>query len=67
MSTLSIPGAVSKAPSFARWRKYITQESIATAIVSIVVAGAVLLPLFTLVISAASRCSTRTGSAPPGG
>ena len=51
MSTLSIPGTAPRALSWSRWRRYLTQELIATAIVSVIVAAAVLLPLFTLVIS----------------
>jgi iron(III) transport system permease protein len=51
MSTLSIPGAVTIAPTSSRWRSLITQESVATAIVGIIVAAAVLLPLFTLIVS----------------
>jgi iron(III) transport system permease protein len=49
--TFSAAGPVSSAPQTSRWRSLVTQESVATIIVSIVVAAAVLLPLFTLVIS----------------
>jgi len=51
MSTLSIPGTAAATPTSSRWRSLVTQESIATAIVSIIVGAAVLLPLFTLVVS----------------
>jgi iron(III) transport system permease protein len=51
MSTITIPGAAAEAPISSRWRSLITQESVATAIVAIVVGAAVLLPLFTLVVS----------------
>jgi iron(III) transport system permease protein len=50
MSTLSIPETVAPVQS-SRWRSLITQETVATTIVSIIVAAAVLLPLFTLVVS----------------
>ena len=51
MSTVSVPGAVGQAPTTSRWRSLVTQESVATIVVSIIVATAVLLPLFTLVVS----------------
>jgi len=38
-------------PSISRWRSLFTQESIATMVVSLIVAAAVLLPLATLVVS----------------
>ena len=50
MSTLSIPDTVAPVQS-SRWRSLITQETVATTIVSIIIAAAVLLPLFTLVVS----------------
>jgi iron(III) transport system permease protein len=51
MSTLSLPRKVSGAPLSDRLRSLLTQESIATIIVSIIVAAAVLLPLFTLIVA----------------
>jgi iron(III) transport system permease protein len=51
MSTLSIPGVAAEAPAQSRWRSLLTQETIATTIVSIIVGAAVLVPLFTLVVS----------------
>ncbi len=39
------------APISSRWRSLITQESVVMLVVSIIVAAAVLLPLFTLVVS----------------
>jgi iron(III) transport system permease protein len=51
MSTLSLPRRVSWAPLSGRLRGLFTQESIATIVVSVIVAGAVLLPLFTLIVS----------------
>ena len=51
MSTLSLPRKVSGAPLSERLRGLLTQESIATIIVSVIVAAAVLLPLFTLVVA----------------
>jgi iron(III) transport system permease protein len=51
MSILSVPGAATQAPTSSRWNSLFTQETVATAVVSIVVGAAVLLPLFTLVIS----------------
>ena len=50
MSVQSIPG-VAAAPTSSRWRSLITQESVSTVVVSVIVAAAVLLPLFTLVVS----------------
>jgi iron(III) transport system permease protein len=38
-------------PSVSRWRSLFTQESVATMVVSLIVAAAVLLPLATLVVS----------------
>ncbi len=52
MSTQTITAATEAgAPVSSRWRSLITQESVATLIVSVIIAAAVLLPLFTLVIS----------------
>ena len=51
MSTLSLPRRVSWAPLSGRLRGLLTQESIATIIVSVIVGAAVLLPLFTLVVA----------------
>jgi iron(III) transport system permease protein len=51
MSTLSLPRRISWTPLSDRLRSLATQESIATIIVSIIVAAAVLLPLFTLVVA----------------
>src|SRR5262249_15915428 len=47
----TISTVVTDAPLSSRWRSLVTQESVATLIVSMIVAGAVLLPLFTLIIS----------------
>jgi len=51
MSTLSLPRTSSWTPWSNRLRNMLTQESIATIIVSVIVAAAVLLPLFALVVS----------------
>ena len=51
MSVQTISTVVTDAPLSSRWRSLVTQESVATLIVSVIVAGAVLLPLFTLIIS----------------
>jgi hypothetical protein len=51
VSVQTIPTAVTDAPLSGRWRSLVTQESVAILIVSMIVAAAVLLPLFTLVIS----------------
>ena len=51
MSVQTLPAAIAEAPVSNRWRSLITQESVATLIVSVLVAAAVLLPLFTLVVS----------------
>ena len=52
MRTQAVAGTLAGAPpSVGRWRSLFTQESIATAVVSLVVAAAVLLPLLTLVVS----------------
>jgi iron(III) transport system permease protein len=50
--TIGVPSAAAVgAPVSSRWRSLITQESVSTLVVSVIVAAAVLLPLFTLVIS----------------
>ena len=46
-------------PQTSRWRSLVTQESVATLVVSVVVAAAVLLPLFTLVVSSFPRARFR--------
>ena len=51
MSVQTLSTAVTQAPVASRWRSLITQESVATLIVGLIVAAAVLLPLFTLLIS----------------
>ncbi|MPZ56250.1 MAG: ABC transporter permease subunit [Rhizobiales bacterium] len=51
MSVQTLPGTAADAPTTSRWRSLITQESVATLIVSVLVGAAVLLPLFTLVVS----------------
>jgi iron(III) transport system permease protein len=49
--TIGATGTVERAPVSSRWRSLVTQESVATIVVSIVVATAVILPLLTLVVS----------------
>jgi iron(III) transport system permease protein len=51
MTTQSLTQAVPDVPTAGRWRSMITQESVATIVVSIVVAAAVVLPLLVLVVS----------------
>jgi iron(III) transport system permease protein len=51
MSAPSITEAVIPAPATSRWRSLFTQERIVTAVVSLIVAVAVILPLIVLVIS----------------
>jgi len=51
VSVETLPATAAAAPASSRWRSLITQESVATLIVSVLVAAAVLLPLFTLVVS----------------
>ena len=51
MSVQTIPTSITAASASSRWRSLITQESVTTLVVSIIVAAAVLLPLFTLVVS----------------
>ena len=50
MTTKTLPETAAGARS-RRWRNLLTQETIATSGVSLIVAAAVLLPLFTLVLS----------------
>ncbi len=51
MSNESISAAEIRAPVSSRWRSLITQESVATLVVSLIVGAAVILPLFTLFVS----------------
>ena len=54
MSTQTIRAssdAVAAPPQSSRWRSLITQESVSTLVVSVIVGAAVLLPLFALVVS----------------
>ena len=51
MSSFSLPRTASWAPLASRLRGLLTQETITTLVVSVVVGAAVLLPLFTLVVS----------------
>jgi len=52
MRTEAAAGTLAGAPqSIGRWRSLVTQESVATVVVSLIVAAAVLLPLATLVVS----------------
>lgn len=51
MSAEAISASAPAAPQASRWRQWFTQESIATAVVSVIVSAAVLLPLFALVVS----------------
>jgi iron(III) transport system permease protein len=55
MSVQSVPavsGTVPQEPvASSRWRSLITQESVSTIVVSVIVAAAVILPLFTLLVS----------------
>jgi iron(III) transport system permease protein len=50
MSVEILPRSVVAARTPGRWRSLITQESVATLVVSVIVAAAVILPLITLVI-----------------
>ncbi len=50
MTTKTLPETAASARP-RRWRNLLTQETIATSVVSLIVAAAVLLPLFTLVLS----------------
>jgi iron(III) transport system permease protein len=51
MSTQTLTDAVLRAPVARRWQILATQESVATILVSIIVAAAVILPLLVLVVS----------------
>jgi iron(III) transport system permease protein len=51
MSTQTIAEVARRTPLSRRWRGLFAQESIATLIVSVIIAAAVILPLFTLVVS----------------
>ena len=51
MSMQDVAGTYASAQTTGRWRSLFTQESVATMVVSLVVALAVILPLVTLVIS----------------
>ncbi len=51
MSVQTIVAGVARPPTTSRLRSLFTQESVATLIVSVIVAAAVILPLFTLVVS----------------
>ncbi len=50
MTTQSLTSAVATAPG-SRWRSLITQEAVATAVVGVIVAAAVIVPLLVLVVS----------------
>jgi iron(III) transport system permease protein len=49
--TIGTAATVDEAPKTSRWGSLVTQESVATILVSFIVAAAVLLPLFTLVVA----------------
>ena len=51
MTTQTIAEGARRAPVSRRWRSLFVQESIATLVVSVIIAAAVILPLFTLVMS----------------
>jgi iron(III) transport system permease protein len=51
MSVQTVTAELARRPVTSRWRSLITQESIVTVVVSIIVAAAVILPLFTLIVS----------------
>jgi iron(III) transport system permease protein len=51
MSAETITATTTDAPRPSRWRSLVTQESVATLVVGVIVAIAVILPLITLVIS----------------
>lgn len=51
MSTQTLSNANSQAPTASRWRSLVTQESVATILVSVIVGAAVILPLLVLVVS----------------
>jgi iron(III) transport system permease protein len=47
----TLPAAAADAPTSSRWRSLVTQESVSTLVVAVIVGAAVMLPLFTLVVS----------------
>ena len=51
MTTESLPASDVRAPVVNRWRSMVTQENVATMVVSIIVGAAVILPLVVLLIS----------------
>ncbi|MGH6682306.1 MAG: ABC transporter permease, partial [Pseudolabrys sp.] len=51
MSTQSLTEIAPRVPAATRWRSLVTQETVATVVVSIIVAAAVILPLLVLVVS----------------
>ena len=51
MSTQTLAEPALQAPATSRWRSMVTQESMATLVVSVIVAAAVILPLFVLIVS----------------
>jgi len=51
MSTQTLAEPTLQAPATSRWRSMVTQESMATLVVSVIVAAAVILPLFVLIVS----------------
>ena len=51
MSVQTAAADLARQPVTSRWRSLITQESIVTVVVSVIVAAAVILPLFTLIVS----------------
>src|SRR5579872_4718731 len=51
MSTETLANEALQVPATSRWRSLVTQESVATIVVSLIVAAAVILPLLVLVIS----------------
>jgi hypothetical protein len=51
MSTQTLAGSALRTSAASRWRSLVTQESVATVLVSIIVAAAVILPLLVLVVS----------------
>ena len=51
MSVDTLPDDAAAPPTAGRWGSMFTQESVATIVVSVIVAAAVLLPLFALVVS----------------
>lgn len=51
MRTEAVSAILARAPAARRWRSLVTQESVATAVASVVVAAAVVLPLATLIVN----------------